>query len=79
MTPLLPFDQSQIRLAFNPTLEEAIMLGQAGTPIATNLFWEALTRATMLVPKPLNTFAADTKAFANLAGAFSTFPRGNNS
>jgi hypothetical protein len=77
-TSLLQFDQSQIGLGFNPTLEEAIMLGQAGTPATADLFWEALPRATMLVPKPLDALAADPKAFANLAGAFTALPGGNN-
>jgi hypothetical protein len=77
-TPLLQFDQGQIGLGLDPTLEEAIMLGQAGTPIAADLFGAALPRATMLAPKPLDTLAADTKAFADFAGAFTVFPRSNN-
>jgi hypothetical protein len=77
-TPLLQFDQSQIRLGFNPTLEGSTVLGQAGTPIATDFFGKALPRAAMLFPKPLDTLAADTKAFAYLSGAFATFPRSNN-
>jgi hypothetical protein len=77
-TPLLQFDQGQIGLGCDPTLKAAIMLGQSGTPIAADLFGEAVPRATMLVPKSLNTFAADTKAFADLAGAFAAFPRSNN-
>jgi hypothetical protein len=77
-TPLLQFDQGQIGLGLDPMLEEAIMLGQAGTPIAADLFGEALPRATVLSPKSLDTLAADTKAFADLAGAFTTFPRSNN-
>jgi hypothetical protein len=77
-TPVLQFDQSQIGLGFDPTLEEAIMLGQARTPIAANLLGEALPRATMLSPKSLDTLAADTKAFADLARAFTAFPRSNN-
>jgi len=77
-TPLLQFDQSQIGLGFNPTLEDSTMLGQAGTPIAADLFGEALPRATMLFPKSLDTLATDTKAFAYLSGAFATFPRSND-
>jgi hypothetical protein len=77
-TPMLQFDQSQIRLGLNPTPEQAIMLGQAGTPIATDLFGEALPRTTMLAPKSLDTLTADTEAFADLAGAFTAFTRSNN-
>ena len=61
VTSLLQFGQRQIGLGFNPTLKGAIMLGQAGTPIAANLFWKALPRATMFAPKPLDTLTADTK------------------
>jgi hypothetical protein len=77
-TPLLQFDQGKIGLGLDPTLEEAIMLGQARTPIAADLFGEALPRATMFPPKSLDTLAADTKAFANCAPAFTAFPRSNN-
>jgi|HubBroStandDraft_1064217.scaffolds.fasta_scaffold391687_2 hypothetical protein len=77
-TSLLQFDQSQIGLGFNPTLEQTIMVGQAGPPIAADLFGEALPRATMFSPKSLDTLAADTKAFADLAGAFTAFPCSNN-
>jgi hypothetical protein len=78
LTLLLQFGQGQIGLGLNPTPEQAIMLGQAGTPIAANLFGEALPRTTMLAPKSLDTLAADTKAFADLAGAFTAFTRSNN-
>jgi hypothetical protein len=54
------------------------MLGQARTPIAADLFGEALPRTTMLPPKSLDTLAAHTKAFTDLARAFTTFPRSNN-
>jgi len=77
-TPLLQFDQGQIGLGLDPTLEEAIMLGQTRTPITADLLGEALPRATMLPPKSLDTLAADTKAFADLAGAFTAFTRSNN-
>jgi len=78
-TPLLQFDEGQIGLGFDPALEDAVMLGQARTPIAANLFGATLSRTTMLAPKPLNTLAADTKVSADLAGAFTTFPSGDNS
>jgi len=54
------------------------MLGEAGTSVTANLFWEALSRATMLVPKSLDTLAADPKTFANLTGAFTALARGDN-
>jgi hypothetical protein len=59
-------------------LKQAIMLGQARTPITANLFGETLSCATMLPPKSLDTLAADTKAFANFASAFALFPRSND-
>lgn len=77
-TPLLQFDQGQIGPGLDPTLEEAIMLGQTRTPITADLFGEALPRATMLPPKSLDTLATDPKVFADLAGAFTPFPRSNN-
>lgn len=54
------------------------MLGQTGTPITADLFGEALSGTTMLAPESFDTFAADTKAFADIAGAFTAFPRSNN-
>jgi hypothetical protein len=77
-TSLLQFDQGQIGLGLDPTLEKPIMLGQARTPITANLFGEALPRATMLLPKSLDTLAADTKVFADLTRAVTAFPRSNN-
>jgi hypothetical protein len=77
-TSLLQFDQGQIGFGFDPLLEETIMLGQARTPIAADLFGEALSRTTVLAPESLDTLSADTKAFADLAGAFTAFPRSNN-
>jgi hypothetical protein len=77
LTPRLQFNQGQIGLGFDPTLEEAIMVGQSGTPIAADLFGATLPSATMLAPKTLHTFAADTKPFADFAGAFAVFPRSN--
>jgi hypothetical protein len=77
-TSLLQFDQSQIGLGDNPSLKQTIMLGKAGTPITTDLFGETLPCATMLSPESFDTLAADTIAFADLAGAFTAFPRSNN-
>jgi hypothetical protein len=78
-TPLLQLGQRQVRLGFNPAMEGAIMPSQTGTPIAAYLFGQTLSGAAVLLPKPLDTLAADPKPLANLAGAFATFTRGNNS
>src|SRR5579871_2366927 len=77
-TPLLQFDQRQVRLGFNPALQHRIMVRQTRAPIATDLFRKALSGATMLFPKSLNTLAADPEPLANLAGAFAAFARSNN-
>jgi hypothetical protein len=77
-TALLQFGQGQVRLAFDPASEPPIMGGQARTPIAANLFRQTLARPAMRVPESFHTFAADTKAFADLAGAFATFPCRNS-
>jgi hypothetical protein len=77
-TALLQLGQRQVRLGFNPAMESAIMPGQAGTPIATDLFREALSDAAILFPKSLHTLAADAKPFADLAGAFAVLTRSNN-
>jgi len=79
LTSLLQLGQRQIRFGFNPAMEGSIMLGQAGAPIAANLFREALSGAAVLLPKPLDALAADTKPFADLAGAFAAFSRSNDS
>ena len=59
-------------------LEPAIMLVQTGTPITADLFGEALAGRQCSSPKSFDTFAADTKAFADIAGAFTAFPRSND-
>jgi hypothetical protein len=78
-TALLEFGQRQIRSGLDPALQPAIVGGQAGTAITANLPWQALAGPAMVVPKSFDTFAADTKPFANLAGAFATFPGRNDS
>ena len=77
-TTLSQFRQGQIRLGFDPALQLAIMGSQTGTAIASNLFGQALAGSAMLLPKAFNTFAADTKSFTDLAGAFATFPCRDN-
>ena len=55
------------------------MPGQAGTSIAADLFRKRLPGTAVLVPKTLDTLAADTESFADLASALAAFARGNNS
>jgi hypothetical protein len=77
-TSLLQFPQGQIRLGFDPALQPAIMGRQAGTTIAANLLGQTLAGPAMRFPKSFNTLAADTKAFADSAGAFATLSGRNN-
>jgi hypothetical protein len=77
-TPFLEFAQGQIRLRRNPSAQGSVMLFQARTPVTANLFGLALAGQTVLLPKTLHAFAADAKTPANIAGAFSVFPRGDD-
>ena len=79
LAALLQLDQRQIRLALDPAAQRAIMGGQAGPPISADLLGQALACQTMLFPESLNTFAADSKAFTNLASPLATFAGRNNS
>jgi hypothetical protein len=76
--PLLQLGQRQVWGGFNPAMERVVISRQPGTAITANLFRQALSRATMLVPKPFHTLTADTKPFADLPGSFPAFPRGDN-
>jgi hypothetical protein len=78
-TALLQLDQRQVGLGFNPAMEGPIMPSQPGTPIAAYFFREELSSAAVLLPEPLDAFAADPKPFADFACAFASLTRGNDS
>jgi hypothetical protein len=77
-TALPQFGQGQIRLGFNPPLQDAIVIRQPGTPVAADFFGQALTGLVVLPPKPLDAFTADPETLADFAGAFTPFTRSND-
>ncbi len=77
-TPFLEFIEGQIRLRCNPSAQGPVMLFQTGAPVTADLFGPTLAGQTVLVPKTLHAFAADSKTPANFAGAFPAVPRGDD-
>jgi hypothetical protein len=78
-TPLLKLAQCQIRLRRDPTAQGSVMLFKAGAPVTADLLGAAHAGKTVLLPKPLHTFTADTKTPADFAGALTAFSRSDNS
>jgi hypothetical protein len=78
-TPLLKLAQRQIRLRLNPTAQGSVMLFKAGASVTADLLGAAHAGETVLLPKPLHTFTADTKTPTYFAGALTAFSRSDNS
>jgi hypothetical protein len=77
-TPLLEFGQRQIRLLRDPPAQRSLMRPQAGPPVAPYLLRPAMAYAPLLIPEAFHTAAAHPEALADLAGAGSIRPGGDD-
>jgi hypothetical protein len=75
---LLQLTQRQVRLLPNPTAQGPVVLLQARTAIAPDLFGLALPGQTVLLPKAFDALSTDPETPANLAGACSALSRGDD-
>ena len=69
LAALLQFDQSQIRLLGDPSLQPFLMLLQPGFAVAANLLWPAMSARAVLVPESLHALATHAEALTDLARA----------
>lgn len=69
LAALLQFDQGQIRLLSDPSLQPFLMFLEPRFAVAANLLWPAMSARAVLLPESLHAFATDTEALTDLASA----------